>query len=329
MSDEMVNEAPVNEAPAEETAGVDEINAEEMKPNTPQQESGPETQEELKEAVKEAVEDGASEKEVRDMIEEFELKVNGKTKKVKVDLNNKDDLKRRLQLAEAGRLAMQEKAELEKLVNEELMNAQKDPWKFLEQLGLNPDDLAEQRIASKIEELKKSPEQIEREKMQRELEAARQRLKQIEEEKHQTKMQQMEEKAAYQLDQEITDALGKETELPKTKKTVRRIADAMLWAMDNGYNDVTVADVMPSVKAEIQNELNEFMSAMPEELMEKYIGKKNIDRMRKKRLAAMKKVAKPKVPQTANPKKSQQEASKEVEKMNSKDFFRELAKHGK
>lgn len=324
----MANETPVNEAPVEESAGVDEVNSEEMKADLPQQESGPETQEELKEAVEEAVKDGASEKEVRDMIEEFELKVNGKTKKVKVDLNNKDDLKRRLQLAEAGRLAMQEKAELEKLVNEELMNAQKDPWKFLEQLGLNPDDLAEQRIQSKIEEMKKSPEQLEREKMQRELEAARERLKKIEEEKHTAKMQQMEQKAAYQLDQEITDALAKETELPKSKKTVRRIADAMLWAMDNGYSDVTVADVIPSVKAEIQNELNDFMSSMPEELMEKYIGRKNIDRLRKKRLAAMRKAPKSQVKQVARP-KTESESEGPKERVNSKDFFRELAKHGK
>lgn len=325
----MVNETPVNEAPVEESAGVDELNSEEMKPDLPQQESGPNSQAELKEAVEEAIEDGASEEEVRDMIREYELKVNGKVKKIKVDLNNEDDLKRRLQLAEAGRMAMQEKAELEKLVNEELMNAQKDPWKFLEQLGLNPDDLAEQRIQSKIEEMKKSPEQIEREKMQHELEAARQRLKQIEEEKHTAKMQQMEQKAAYQLDQEITDALSKDTELPKSKKTVRRIADAMLWAMDNGFHDVTVADVLPSVKAEVQAELNEFMSSMPEELMEKYIGKKNIERMRKKRLASMRKTSSPsQVKSVSQPKKEVEEAAPK-DRVNSKDFFRELAKQGK
>lgn len=324
MSEEVTN-AP--EAEVSEVAGVDQINEAEMQTEEVVEEAAPETQEELKEAVEEAIEDGASEEEVKDMIREFELKVNGKVKKVSVDLSNEDDLKKRFQMAEAGKLAMQEKAEFEKLVNEELLGAQKDPWSFLKNLGLDPDDLVEQRMAARIEEMKKSPEQIEREKIQQELEDARARLKQIEEEKSTAKMQQMEQKAAFDLDREITEALAEDKELPKSQKTVKRIADAMLWAMDNGYPNVAVADVIPSVKAEIQNELNEFMSAMPEDLMEKWIGKKNIERLRQKRLSKMKKVATPAAKQVAKPKLEEEKAP--VKKMSSKDWFRQLAKEGK
>ncbi len=331
MSEETANvaETPVVEAietPVVEKDGVDTIQDTNLEPALSQEPptvEGATTEEvaELQEEVKEAVEEGATEAEIENMVREFEIKVNGKKKTIKVDLNNTEELIRKFQMAEAGQSAMQDKAELEKLVNQELMRAKSDPWEFLKDLGLNPDDLAEQRVVDKIEQMKKSPEQVEREKIQQELKEARAKLEVVQKEKEDARLVQMQDKIAVEFDKELTDALQSDPELPKTRKTVARIADAMLWAMENGFQDAKVADVIPSVKAEIQNEMNEFMSDMSEDLMEKYIGKKNIERLRNQRLAKMKAAPKMDIKPVAK-----EVEAKEEDKVSMKDYFRNLGK---
>lgn len=317
---EQVN-APMSADSAPEGSGAAELNKEPVN-LTPQGENSIESGD-LKQDIKDAIADGASKEEIKEMIKEFEIKVNGKSKKMKVNLSDDKEIVRYLQLASAGQSAMQEKAELEKMVTNELMRAKQDPWSFLkDQLGLDPDELAEMRIQQKIEEMKKSPEQIERERAQKELEEARKKLKEIEEEKEQEKQMRLQQAAASELDMEITDALGKDKELPKTRKTVRRIADMMIWAMDNGFKDVKVSDVIPAVKREIQDEFREFISELPEDLMENYIGKNSIEKLRKRRLAAAKQAPQNvEVRPTANIPKTD---DKPKEKLSQRDFFRKL-----
>lgn len=309
-------------APAAETAPIEETVA-------PATGAAPSNDAALKEAVQDAIDEGASPAEVKEMIKEFELKVNGKTKKVKVDLNDEKELVRRLQLAEASHLAMQDKAELEKLYKQEIMKARQNPWAFLSEIGLNPDQLVEQRMLEQIEEAKKSPEQIEREKMQRELQTLREELQRREKETVEAQKAQLTQAEAARLESELMDAFQANPNLPKTRKTVNRIVDAMNWSLNNGFEDVTVADVIPAVEAEIRNEINELMSGLSEEMIEAYIGQKNLDRLRKKRLAAVKKVptvedikpvTKPKdivEPKSDKPK---------PKNGNTKDFFRDLRK---
>lgn len=278
----------------------------------------------LKQEIKEAVADGASKEEIKALIKEFEIKVNGKSKKMKINLSDDKEVVRYLQLATAGQSAMQEKAELEKMVTSELLKAKQDPWAFLQdQLGLDPDELLESRAKQKLEEMKKSPEQLERERSMRELEEARKKLKAMEEEKENEKNLRMQHAAAAELNSEITEALQQDKELPKTKKTVRRIADMMIWAMDNGFADVKVADVIPAVKKEIQDEFREFISELPEELMENYIGKNAIEKLRKRRLAAQKQT-----PQSVDvrPPAPSKVDEKPKEKISSREYFRKLSR---
>ena len=307
-----LNESPDVLAPAEEAGNVDDSPLE----------SSAETEAELKEDVEKAIEEGATEKEVKDMIREFELKVNGKKKKIKLDLSDESDLVRRLQLAEAGQDAMREKAELEKMFNQEVSRLRDNPWEVLKEIGHDPDKLAEQLIQERIEQMKKSPEQVEREKIEKELADARAKLKAQEDKVKEEQALRLQENAAVQLDQDITDVLKNDPELPKTRKTVRRIADAMLWAMENGFEDVTVSEVIPSVKAEIRSEMDEFLSEMPDELFEKWIGNKNIDRLRNRRLASMKKAPTVDVKPQAQLKKETEQEKRD--KVQAKDFFRSL-----
>lgn len=247
-----------------------------------------ETTEELKEEINDAIEDGASKEEVENMIREFELKVNGKTINKKIDLNDEEALKRELQLAAAGRGAMQESAELKKLFEQEMDRLSKDPWDVLKDLGLDPDQLAEDRIRSKVEELKKSPEQLEKERMQKELEAARAELNRQKEQAEEIKFQQLLAKAEAELNDEINQSLESNTTLPKSADIRRRIAGAMEWAMENGFDDVKAEDVIPTVEAELKKEFNSIMESLGDDKFEEYVGKKNLEKFRQKRLSSMK-----------------------------------------
>lgn len=246
--------------------------------------------EQLQEVIEEAAESGASKEEIADMIREFDLKVNGKTIRKTLDLSNEDAVRAELQKAYAGQQAMQEAAELKKLFGQEIQRLKDDPYRVLEELGLNPDELAESRINQRIEQMKKSPEQQERERIQLELEEARKEAAESKRLADEMKQARLQEQAAVKLDDEINTALSAHSDLPNSPGTVRRIADVMLWAMDQGMDDVTVEDVLPTVKKEIQNELNSFMNELPVEFIEKYIGKRGIDRLREQRIKAVKDV---------------------------------------
>jgi hypothetical protein len=239
--------------------------------------------------LQEAVENGEiSKKEANKLLREFKLKVDGKEITKTYDLSDEDFLRQQFILAETARSRMSETANIKKAFQSEMGRLKQDPWSVMKDLGLDPDELAEMRIQQRIEEMKKSPEQLAQEKIQKELQEAREEARKLKEEKEQLEMSKLQEQAAVQLEDEIMGALDGHKTLPQSQYVVKRIADSMLWAMNNGFGDVTAEDVVPLVEKELRDELNKFMDEMPEDLMEKYIGQRNIDRLRKRRVAASK-----------------------------------------
>lgn len=287
-------------------------------------EGGTESAQEFQNDINQAVADGASEEQIQDMIREFELKVNGKKIKRKIDLSDEDAIRRELQLAAAGREAMQRSKELEKLYSSELERLKGNPWEVLAELGLNPDELAYSRLEEIVKEQEKSPEQKEREMMQKELEAARKREKEREDELNRIKSEQMIREQEAELESEIESAFKSNPDLPKSPKTVMKIADALAWAMENGYKDVTVDDVIPSVRAEIEREFSDFFDNADDKLFEKYIGKKRLEKYRKNRLQSIKTNSVKDVKPTVNEMKKEPESSRK--KIKSSEFFKDPMK---
>jgi len=259
-----------------------------------------ETVEELEEELEEAIANGASEEELKSMVKEFELKVNGKTLKKRIDLNDEEALKRELQKAYAGQQAMQQKAELERAIGERFSEWKNDPWKFFEELGMDADELAELRMAQRLEEMKKDPAELERERQQKELQQLRQQLKAKEEREQQLEYERMQEEAAMQLDNEISDALDAHPTLVASPRVIRQIADTLAWAITpqeeggGGFDvdEISVADVLPTVESEIKKEISELMEVLPEELIEQYLGKKGIEKIKRKAIKKVKKAPK-------------------------------------
>ena len=242
---------------------------------------------ELQTELEDAVADGATDAEIAEIVETFKIKVNGQEKDVTLDWNNKEDIVKRLQMAEAGQEAMRKSSDLEKMFRQNAQDTLDNPWEYLEQLGFDVDKLAEDKIQDRITQMQKSPEQLEREARDTELEDLRKRLKSEEDAREAIELEKFQQKADIDLDKQITDALSSTTELPKSPYVVKRIADAMLSAMENGQEDVTATDVVPWVEKQINQELQDLFESMPDKLLESYIGNKTIDRLRKSRIAKM------------------------------------------
>lgn len=280
-----------------------------------------ETEEELEQEINEAIEDGATEEEIKDMIREFTLKVNGKEYKRQIDLTDEETLKKELQLAMAGRQAMQENAELKKFLDNRLNYAKDDPFGFLEELGFDPLELAAKRIDEYVRENEKSPEQREEEARQKrfkEIEEENRKLKQaIEEERRQIMM----EKAEAELTDEISNALDKYGQLDETPELLAEIADAMYMAMEDGWTDVRAEDVIPSVHERMTSRFRQSLKSLKsKDALKSVLGDDILNSLREERLEQAKKIASVKNLKT-DVNKVIQEDKKDVPKINLSDLL--------
>ena len=281
----------------------------------------------LQEVVEDAIASGASEKEVKSLIRDFQLKVNGKMVNKRIDLSDENALRNELQLSAAARNAMQESANLKKLYESEVNRLRQDPFSVLAEMGLDPDQLAEMRIQQRIDQMKKSPEQVEREKIQEELRSAREEANKLKAERESEQFEKLKEQAATQIENEIEQALDAHKTLPKSRHIVKRIADSMLWAMGNGFDNVSAEDVMPLVEKEWREEMSRLMDDSPEDVLEQLIGQRNIERLRAKRLNAMS-TSNGKTANSIKPTVGsiQKPDDQKREKMKQRDFFKGLGK---
>lgn len=254
----------------------------------------------------------------------LKLKVDGEEVEEELDLGNEEELKKRLQKARAFDKRSQELASFKSQVDEFLKQLQTAPDVILEKLGLNVDELAEQRLRRKVEELEKSPEQKEREKMHKELEQLRKEKEEAEKQRQEAEMEKLRNETAKQIEDDILGALDEaKSILPRQNpEIVHRIARAMYFAMQNGYPEVTAKDVVPIVEKQYRDELSNLFGAVPEDILEDLIGKPNLDRLRKKRIAAQRaKTATAKqVVKDTGTRKEEDEQPKERKRI--KDFFR-------
>ena len=212
-------------------------------------------------------------------------------------------------------------------MQQEFLRLQQNPWEVLQELGYDPDEMSRARLEETVKQRSKPQEQIEKEKYQKELEEARAEAKKLKEEKENLEFSKLQEQAAVQIEQEIMSALDGHKSLPHSKHVVKRIADSMLWAMDNGFEDVTADDVIPLVENELRDELNRFMDDMPDELLERFISNQTFDRMKKKKSSANK--IQPKaVPSINNIKPTTNEIKVKKEepakRIDNRNFFKKL-----
>lgn len=275
----------------------------------------------------EGSEEDAVEEEIKELKKKLKLKIDGEEVEEEVDFNDEESLKRHLQKAKAFDKRSQELADLRNQVNDFVSQLKNNPTAILGELGLDVDGMIENYINDKVAEAEKSPEQREREELEaklRKLEEEREELKKSQEEQ---RMEQLKNQYAAEIESDISSALDNaETILPRGNPlVVKRVAETMMLALNNGYDQVTAKDVIPLVEEQFKKDLQSMFDVFPEEVIERVVGQKNLDRLRKKRISQSRSKKKVKTTTAKQIAKDSGEKPKvelsEPEKVAMKDFF--------
>lgn len=211
------------------------------------------------------------------------------TYKVKVDGKELDvtleELQRGYSLERAARTKMEQAAKLRKEadairsdVEQFVAAAKQDPlvlFRFAEQLGFNPGELAERVLSERISAELMSPEQ----KLQKQLEAER---KKLEEERRSIESEKLErETTAHRatFERDFSEALTA-AKLPVNATTLARMATHKMAALQSG-NDLEVGQLAARVREELLAEHRAVLGGLGEGELVDFVGEERLARLRR------------------------------------------------
>jgi hypothetical protein len=228
-----------------------------------------------------------------------------------------------LQLSKMGNKRAQEFSTLQKEVAEFINILKTNPKAALRNpnIGIDVKKLAAEILEEEIENSRKSPEQVEREKLENELKAIKEEREKEKEELRARELEQRTDLEFQRYDELISKAIEKNKDLPKSPYVVKKIAEYMMLGLENNI-DVHPDDVMKLVKEEIQNDIRDMFGAMPDEVVEQFLGKDRMTSMRKKNIAK----AKGNAPTTTKVPDSGNTAKPTVKKSDKKQTYKEFFK---
>jgi hypothetical protein len=235
----------------------------------------------------------ANPEKLAELIEEFELKVNGKTVKEKINMNDKGRIQKALQMEKAAQESFQKAANSQKQIaqmeaemDQFLQMLKNDPMKILSNpaLGLKLEDMADKILAQKIEEASKSPETLELEKARAKLEEYEKRINEEKTARETAERQKLEADAEAHIQGEIMEAIDAGT-LPKSPYIINKMAQLASIAFDNGV-DISMKDLAPIVKKMYQRDMKEMMGGMKDDEIEELVSQDRIKAIRNARIQA-------------------------------------------
>lgn len=229
----------------------------------------------------------------------YKIKVDKNEEEFEFDPSNDEEVIKHLQRSRASDKRFQEAAEVRKAAMEFIDQLRKNPRKVLSDPSINVDikKMAEEILNDQIADLEKTPEQREKEDMQRRLQEYEERAKKLEEDKKLSDRQKLEFEQEKAIELDISAALDIGG-IPKTPRTVARMAEMMMIALKEGI-DLSAKDIAPLVKNNTMSEFKELVTALSDDQLEDFIGKEVIGRLRKRNIAKAKAA-----PQTAQSVKS-------------------------
>lgn len=282
----------------------------------------------------------ASPKEVQDSLtkeewEEFNLKVNGKEFKEKVNLKDKERITKALQMEKAAQQAFQERS----ITAKQLQEIQEDVEDFLEQFTTNPlsvlmnsefnfskeqkRQIAEAILREDLEDSKKTPEQLALEETKRRYEELLAEKQEIEQQRREEEQARLQQEAAIELEHEIVQAI-EVGQLPKSTYISKKLADLAYIAYVNGI-DLSMQDLIPFVKQQYKRDIAEMMGVLSDEEVEMLVSKERIRNIRNKQIQAVKpKDGAPKSPLKTQDTGTSNKKQSEPQKIKAKDFFKTL-----
>lgn len=190
-----------------------------------------------------------------------------------------------------------EYSQLEREVGAFINELRANPKKALSNpaIGLDIKQFAAQILQEEIEQSQKSPEQIEKEGLEAELRAIREEREKEKQDMSAKELERLTEREYERYDNLMSSAL-ENSDLPKSPYIVKKMTELMMLGIENNI-DVNPADVIPLIRDEMHRDIQEMFQVMPAEVIEQIIGKANLDKLRKRRVAG---VTKPPVPVKAS-----------------------------
>jgi len=279
MDNTAQSSAPVSESSIESTS-IESSSPESLEASVPSGKAAG-----GKQAVKQAAEQAKR-------LNALRLKIDGHELEEELPFEIPDDPKaveymtRQLQMAKMGSKRAQEYAQLEKEIRNLIQEGTKNPRRLLKELNIDEKELARQIIEQEIENAQKSPEQLEKERVEAELKELKEQREREKQDFERREFERLQEQAYEKYDAQMSSALDK-SDLPKEPYVVKKIADYMLVALQQGY-DVSPEDVLPLVREEIKTDIQALIKVMPDEVLEQFLGKDVFNRFRKKNLAKAK-----------------------------------------
>lgn len=276
-----------NEAPAkDEGANKESLEASESE-NTESHESEADIESDPSLSKKEKI-------EAKKKLKKLKIKVDGRESDEELPFEIDDDpaivdyMTKQLQMSKMAQKRAQEKATIEKQVDQVIHLLKTNPRKILTDpaIGIDLKKFAAEIIEEEIQNSQKSPEVLEKEKIAAELKELKEQYEREKEETRQKELARLEQQEAERYDNAIEKALNG-SDLPKSPYVVKKIAEYMYHGLKNGV-DLSPEDVLPLVREEIQGDLQQMFSAMPLDVVEQLVGKDIFKKVRQKNLEKVK-----------------------------------------
>jgi hypothetical protein len=277
----------------------------------------------------------ADSQELKEELEEYVLKVNGKEVREKINIRDKERITKALQMEKAAQSAFQERA----ITSKQLQEIQSDVQEFLQQFTENPlsivmnpefnlskeqkRQLAEAILREDLEDSQKTPEQKEYEETKRRYEELLAEKDALEAQRRSDEQARLEQEAAVELENEIVQAIEVGS-LPRSQYISKKLADLAYIAYSNGI-DLSMQDLIPFVKQQYKRDIAEMLGILDDEEVEMLVSKDRIRAIRNKQIQSVK----PKDGVLKTPLKTQDTgaSNKKQEapaKISAKDFFKNL-----
>lgn len=233
----------------------------------------------------------------------FKLKVDGAEIEEEFDPSNEEELVKRLQLQKVAQKRMEESSLTKKQAEALVQSFKSDPIAVMQQLGIDPREISESYLSKMLEEQLLTPEQKEVREAKRIIEEHKRQVEEQAKQKEQQELQTLEAKYAAEYQKTIIDAL-ESSGLPKTKRSMQRIVQAMRMNLEKGtsFDPMVVAKI---AREDYEQEMQEIVSGFQDDdQLIAFLGK-STDRIRKADLKRFQ--AQPKSFQQAKPQVSKEQ----------------------
>jgi len=193
------------------------------------------------------------------------------------------------------------------------------PREAFKLLGRDARQFAEQIINEELSEALLSPQERELRDYKRQLEQYQSKEKQA---RAEYEAQQLEAEMARYTEKIQSDIIStlETAGLPKTERTIGRIAYYMQSALAAGYQNVTPADVIEHVKKDYTSDIQALLGGLNEDALEAFLGVENVRKIAKSTVKAGKNPGS--VNKSVNANRGEKSEEKKI--LAPRDFFRNL-----